>query len=265
MVVDGWATDHFCVRAASVRGDAHRFDGTPRQDDVVVAHHPKTGSLVVTIADGVSQALESHLGASTVCRYAASKLFETLSLEQSPDWANLLKGSAWAIVELARRRGSEGADAYSAEKQYATTLTAVLIEPVSSVTSRVTGVNMGDSAVWTLRRGELLRLGGGKASNNEPFSASVTALPRLPDAPSVFEGEITPEDVLLVISDGIGDALGDGSGLIGTLLKGELRLPPAMSQFGRIVDFSRETFADDRTLVGVWPLRNSRLDTHYDD
>jgi len=54
MVLDGWSTDELCVRAACVRGDAHRIDGTPRQDDFSLAHHAATGSVVFAVADGVS-------------------------------------------------------------------------------------------------------------------------------------------------------------------------------------------------------------------
>src|SRR5438270_13954579 len=53
-IVDGWSSEHFTVRAASVRGYAHRYAGTPRQDDLAVAAHPATRAVVFAVADGVS-------------------------------------------------------------------------------------------------------------------------------------------------------------------------------------------------------------------
>jgi hypothetical protein len=36
---------------------------------------------------------------------------------------------------------------------------------------------------------------------------------------------------------------------------------PSLIEFAHMVDFSRETFDDDRTLVAVWPRRPDSTDT----
>jgi len=61
--------------------------------------------------------------------------------------------------------------------------------------------------------------------------------------------------VLLLGTDGIGDPLGSGYGGVGNLFR-ELFAgpePPSIIEFAHAVDFSRETFDDDRTLVAVMP------------
>ena len=45
--LDGWSTEQFSVRGASVRGYAHRADGSPRQDDFALYFKPEEGRLIV--------------------------------------------------------------------------------------------------------------------------------------------------------------------------------------------------------------------------
>jgi hypothetical protein len=65
--------------------------------------------------------------------------------------------------------------------------------------------------------------------------------------------------VLLIATDGIGDPLGTGQGGVGNLFREVLTkpTPPSLIEFAHAVDFSRETFDDDRTLVAVWPRRRA--------
>ncbi|MCY0955756.1 protein phosphatase 2C domain-containing protein [Streptomyces sp. H27-H5] len=71
-VVDGATHGPLTVRAASVRGDSHRYHAEPRQDAVVVARlgapGEDTGVLLLGVADGVGSVPRSHLGSHLVCR-----------------------------------------------------------------------------------------------------------------------------------------------------------------------------------------------------
>jgi hypothetical protein len=60
--------------------------------------------------------------------------------------------------------------------------------------------------------------------------------------------------VLLVGTDGFGDPLGDGDGKVGQLFAEHLKMPPPPRALAHLLDFSRETFDDDRTLLAIWPL-----------
>jgi serine/threonine protein phosphatase PrpC len=253
-VVDGWSTPHFGVRAASVRGDGHRFKGAPRQDSFIVTQHAGRKAIVIAVADGVSSAPLAHDGAAAVCRYATAAMLEALTEGGRPDLCGVVDGSAAALVELARRAG-ERAETRAAAALFATTLTIAVVLPTRNG-ARVLAASVGDSAIWRLRPDGLTRLAGGKVPDHADavFSPAVGALPYLPQEIDTVECDLAPGDAVLVISDGIGDALGDGSGAVGELLKGQLRRPPAPLQVARIVDFSRASFADDRTLVGAWLL-----------
>jgi serine/threonine protein phosphatase PrpC len=249
--VDGWETDHFIVRAASVRGYAHRFRGTPRQDDVVVMVHSATGSVVFAVADGVSAAPNSHIGASAVCRAAVNAIMADLDGGTGRiDW--LVAGAAWQLIEQARTVLDPQADADLAERELATTLVAGLVRPADTG-PEVSMIQVGDSSAWVLRDGHYRCVLDAKFSHEaDVTSSATTALPRVPRV-TPRGGTLSPGEVLLVGTDGFGDPLGAGDDDVGRHFAAALARPRSLFTFARDLDFSRETFDDDRTLFALWP------------
>jgi hypothetical protein len=85
--------------------------------------------------------------------------------------------------------------------------------------------------------------------------SATMALPYLPDGElPVTELEIPGGSFFALVTDGIGDPLGSGTGITGRALADWWKFPPDIYQFGAQVDFSRNTFDDDRTAVVVWPI-----------
>lgn len=257
VVIDGWSTDAMTVRGVSQRGHLHRYNGAPRQDDFA-AHLLPGGRVIVLVADGVSGALQSHIGASTAVKQAADWLHSQLSADVADtDWLALLKSAAWALNERAQSLlGLDAPDPVRAEQELATTLVCAVIEPTGAGTLRAYLVSAGDSAAWLLSAGQFVEILAGKTPTASGIASSaVIGLPRVPT-------EVTPQvvdmaigDVLLIGTDGIGDPLGTGQGGVGDLFREVLSRPsaPSLIEFAHAVDFSRETFDDDRTLVAVWP------------
>ncbi|MFJ8888748.1 protein phosphatase 2C domain-containing protein [Streptomyces sp. NPDC102402] len=259
---DGWSTPGLTVRLASVRGDAHRFGGQPRQDDIVVASHEPTGSVVFAVADGVSSAPRSHVGAALACRTAVDDVLRQLDEErQQVDWKRVVTAAAYQLL-MRVTRGSEPTREQKHEAQVllATTLVTGVVRLTGSGLLEVNLVHVGDSGAWMLHKNSFHPLLGGKEERADGvFSSAVSALPWLP--PQIEGTWYTfPEDgVLLVGTDGFGDPLGDGTGRIGSVMAYELGRPPREPQaVAQLLDFSRETFDDDRTLLAVWPRH--RLD-----
>jgi len=255
MLVDGWTTRSLTVRVACVRGDAHRHGGVPRQDDVAIAFHEATGSLIVVVADGVSAAQHAHHGAAAACRYTIDAALRQLDEAAAIDWQVVVHGAAWAIVEVAQRlSGTAEPDAKAAERDYAATLSAACVRRADDGGLEVSVVSVGDSGIGVISEGQLVRLVGGKANVPDDFASSaVLALPRVPATPPIRDWHMEPGAILLVGTDGIWDPVGGGTGPVARLLVEQLRPgPPDPLQFARVVDFSRETFDDDRTLVAVW-------------
>lgn len=258
-VLDGWSTDWLTVRGASMRGVLHRHNGTPRQDDFAM-HHLADGRVIVVVADGVSQADQSHIGATAAVRYAAQWLQSQMPANTADtDWTALIKSTAWALTEQVQiLLGLPEPDAARAEQELATTLVCAVVEPAAPGWVRVHLLGVGDSAAWVLPAGEQLFVPvlGGKDASSAVAASTVAGLPRVPMDlnPSVLQ--IQRGDVLLVGTDGIGDPLGSGQGAVGDLLRTMVSgpVPPSLLEFARVVDFSRETFTDDRTLVAAWPI-----------
>jgi hypothetical protein len=121
---------------------------------------------------------------------------------------------------------------------------------------RVSLVQIGDSGAWVLGPDGYQPLMNVKNDSHDPVvSNAVVPLPRRPAAPvRPTEFWLAPGHILLVGTDGFGDPLGDGDGLVGQLFARHLRQgPPPAIGFAHLLDFSRELFDDDRTLLAVWP------------
>lgn len=261
VVIDGWSTDVMTLRGVSQRGHLHRYNGAPRQDDFA-AHHLPDGRVIVLVADGVSQAPQSHIGASVATKQAAEWLHTHLNeVTAETDWISLFRSTAWALIERAQGLLELGApDPLRAEEQLATTLVCAVIEPIGHATLRAHLTSVGDSVAWRLSAGHFVQILGGKAvPTSGVASSAVVGLPRVPADVVPVVVEIADNDVLLIGTDGIGDPLGAGQGGVGNLLRELLDQPkpPSLIEFAHAVDFSRETFDDDRTLVAIWPKRET--------
>jgi serine/threonine protein phosphatase PrpC len=259
VVIDGWSNHYMTVRGVSQRGHLHRYNGAPRQDDFAM-HHLPDGRVIIAVADGVSGAPQSHVGASTATKQAAEWLHSNLRYDlASFDWLALLKSTAWALTERAQSLlDLEAPDPVRAEEQLATTLVCAVIEPRGARALRAHLIGAGDSTAWLLSEGRYIELLAGKADSPSGIASSaVVGLPRVPAEVAPVVVDMAYDDVLLIATDGIGDPLGTGQGGVGNLFRAILTgpTPPSLIEFAHAVDFSRETFDDDRTLVAVWPRK----------
>lgn len=260
-IADGGDAFRLTVRAASVRGLFKRYVGGPRQDDLCLRAHPETQTLIVAVADGVSAAERSDLGAALAVRHACAAVarqldgWGELSDEiRELDWRGVFDQAAWALIEEHRRYGGEprgGAEATAAS--LATTLVVAAITPAGNGAWRAQAAAVGDSPALLLDDGEFDVLVGEAASPDGLVGGTVPALPRHSHAVESAERTFGPDSVLLLCSDGLALPLGDGNGEVGRMLTRELARPPEVVDFARLLDFSRSTYDDDRTLVAVWP------------
>ena len=255
-VLDGWATGEFCVRGGSVRGYHHRYYGEPRQDDFAIVTRAGGRQIVATVADGVSEAKQSHIGATTAVRYASQWLDQSLGEPtEATDWKSMVQSTAWALVEQARAIDRRCTDAAMAEELLATTLVCAVVDAQDDGKFVAHIVHVGDSGAWQLTASGYTRLVGGKAEADGGISGSaVSGLPRIPREVQAARVVLAEDDVLLLGTDGFGDPLGTGGGRVGRLFAEVIRRGegPTLTEFGHALDFSRETFDDDRTLVAIW-------------
>lgn len=255
---DGWSTSELTLRFASVRGAHHRYYGRPRQDSARAAVYEHTGTIVFAVADGVSRAVNPELGAVEACESAVHRMLHILAEDAGPiDFQEVAYDSAERLRELTQSR-LDLRDPTLAEvaELYATTLVAGIVrpEPDGPVAELF---RIGDSNAWVLDRtnGEYGPLFSTKTGSDEDVvSNEVASLPYVPDPlEQIVTVRLPSSETLLVGTDGFGDPLGDGDGLVGTLFARHLLTPPPPVWLAHVLDFSRETFDDDRTLLAVWP------------
>jgi serine/threonine protein phosphatase PrpC len=252
-IADGGRAFGLTVRAASVRGLAKRFTGGPRQDDVCLRRHEPSGTLIAAVADGVSAAARSDLGAALAVRYATAAVVRQLDAQDGElRWGDAFEQAAWALVEEHRRAaGDPAAGVEEAAATLATTLLVAAIQPgEESVSVRLAAV--GDSPAFVLRSGAFEEVAAEAEREDGLIGGGVDALLRATARVRSGECRLQDRDVLLLCTDGLSLPLAGGAGEVGRTLARELRDPPDVIDFARLLDFSRSTYDDDRSLVAVW-------------
>jgi serine/threonine protein phosphatase PrpC len=267
-VADGGEAFGLVTRAASVRGLFKRYLGGSRQDDFCLQLHVPTRTLLVAVADGVSAAPRSHLGAALAVRQAAAAVVRQLDAGDAElDWNEVFRQAAWSLVEEHRRACSDSsAGVEEAAASLATTLAVAALtadeadpdgDPACDGPGpeqyRLQVAAVGDSPTLVLSQGKFVRVVGDEEDPDGLIGGGIRALPRH-TKPAVAEPRtLEPKDVLLVCTDGLALPLADGRNEVGRTLTRELANPPDIVDFARLLDFSRSTYDDDRTLVTVWP------------
>jgi len=254
--LDGWSNEWFVVRAASLRGYLHRYNGAPRQDDFAIQVRDDPRQMIVAVADGVSGAPQSHIGSTIAVRYALQWLDASMPVDVSEtDWIALAQNTAWALVEQASSLFGVDTTAEAAEELVATTLVCAVVEAQDDGSAVAHIVGIGDSGAWLVNADAFLSIAGGKDGGGNGISSSaVRGLPRVPAELSAASVHIKPDEVLLLGSDGFGDPLGSGKGEVGRMFREAfVGRVPGLYEFAHKLDFSKETFDDDRTLIAVWP------------
>ncbi len=213
--------------------------------------------VVVAVADGVSAAKQSHVGSTVAVRYAVQWLDTRLADPvSSTDWEGLVTSTAWALVEHSAAVFGIGKNAEDAEPLVATTLVCAVVEKSADGAAVAHVIGVGDSGAWILGEDGFSQVEGGKETSEGGISSSaVVGLPRVPTGVDATLVTVEPGQVLLLGTDGFGDPLGSGRGEVGDLFARALGggRVPSMVEFVHKLDFLRETFDDDRTLVAIWP------------
>jgi serine/threonine protein phosphatase PrpC len=249
-VLDGARVGGLTVRAASLRGDDHRYFEQTRQDAMAVRAMPRDAperadALLVCVADGLGSERYSHLGAEAACWLMGEEmerdhrlLLSPESETQIPSIAHVLAGRlAQRLVEIARRSGID-------PKAISTTLVAALIEtePADPEHRRCTVIAVGDSPAYVLRDGAFHPCLGG---------ATTAALPNGFHTVETAVVTLGPDDMLLLCSDGLSDPMSNAA--VERDLAGHWSDEiPGLPEFCWQLAFRARSFGDDRTAVCVW-------------
>ena len=258
------------VRAVSLSGLSHRYSGKARQDSYALAQSEDARYFVCAVADGLGSAPSSHLAAVAASRAAvdeAAKWLDGISLEHmdSPDRMDSLDQMDWSSIMGTASdaiRGAAPSELRTASlqllmKELCTTLVIAAIPVAADVDGlrRAVISRIGDSSAWILDPEDGFRSIGSVKNDGASIAGSGTSA--LPSSPPIGVDTVVVDlksnQVLLLVSDGLGDPLASGTGEVGRTLKEWWAEPPALFEFIGQADFARKSFDDDRTVVAVWP------------
>jgi hypothetical protein len=260
-VLDGGTLPGIVVRAASLRGDDHRYQGETRQDSFGLwALAPPTGLdadvsvLLACVADGLGSKRLSQLGSARACSLL-HQYVTTHFAELVDPGANVPQSCHHVMTEVASGLQALAADLQVHPDEVATTLAAALVimklgEPRPSARAILFGV--GDSTSFLLRRDSWHNLTAQPTADGQ-LSNATGFLPARPERCAVSESTLREGDMLMTCTDGLAmpleynKSVGDqfaawwGTGHV-----------PSLPEFYWQMSFRAQTFGDDRTVVCMW-------------
>ncbi|MFI8370535.1 protein phosphatase 2C domain-containing protein [Streptomyces sp. NPDC085466] len=263
IVLDGAAHGALTLRAASVRGDSHRYLGEARQDSVMTAHLGEKGAgelLAVAVADGVGSQPLSHLGSHHACRTAlwslgvdAQEVYEALAAGREDLFAEQAERATGCVADrLAGRAAREGLDPVV----YSTTLRVLLVPLDPDVRTRGL-ITVGDGGtallrdgVWDLAPGE----GGPATDEDRMIDTRTAALPHTRTATTRLV-DTRPGDVLVVSTDGFSSPLAGEPEMRGFLTGAWSGGAPEPADFLWQFQYRVKSYDDDRTAAVLWEGR----------
>jgi serine/threonine protein phosphatase PrpC len=260
-VLDGADLPGMTVRAASLRGDDHRYGGEPRQDSMGIWTVPGRAEfevLVVCVADGVGSELNSHRGSELACALLRDELATHM-----PALLDLGKATELpSIGQTLATRVAAGMHSWAEQegvppKSLSTTFVAAVIEmtPLDHTRDTRRGLvfGVGDSSAFLLRDSEFGPVWSSDLEESGQISSSRTnALPTSIGGVNAGVVWLGHDDTLVVCTDGLVNPMrnADVERQLATWWSREL--PPGLMEFGWQLGFRAKSFGDDRTAVCVW-------------
>jgi serine/threonine protein phosphatase PrpC len=261
----------FEVYAATQAGLQHARYGETREDAYAIGGEPSSGWAFLAVADGLGSTGNAHAAAVRASRRAVVLLrqaaAEFVSDALSPErWAQiaaeLIAGIARSLdpgelAALAAETGFEGARGPRSDKSArapACTLIVAALRPAAHGAFSVLWAGVGDCELLLVdtRRKSLRWVTQNAAKSRAAITNVTAALPRQPEAVVVGIEHVDAGTLVVLASDGAGDAIRMVPEHYEQLLPTIVSLVPSAREFSEVVDFDLPGLHDDRTLVMAW-------------
>jgi hypothetical protein len=277
LTADRGRIGRFEVYAASQVGLQHAKNGDPREDAYAVGGDPHRGRVFLAVADGLGSTNNAHAAARCASKTAVDVLrsrFDTDGMPSPQDWSSF----ADDVVTAVSRRldpeavgnaaldigylSPESRNGTKASKPPACTLTFAVAGPFSGESYPVYWAGVGDCELLfaDLDSGSLTWKTHNATKTGKAISNATDSLPRNPDR--VFWGAemVSSNTMVVVASDGVGDAIRQVPEQFSRLLSQAPTAGLAEHTFAELVAFDLPGLHDDRTLVAAWPTREVGAD-----
>lgn len=249
VLLDGAQVGRLTVRAASVRGDSHNWEGSCRQDSMTVTRvGPREAELLLlAVADGVGSAAHSHEGSYHVTRHAAVHL----DREAENIHAALIARDESELRAIANKAIAGAVSDLRIGQEHATTLHILLVPVDAAIRERVV-FSVGDGGLFVLRDRQWHH-----ASPVDEGSLLDTRTEALPHAYRSVKAKLLysePGQVLLLGTDGITNPLTQKDPGFAQHLAQAWGGPqvPSLSDFLWHAQTRVKSYDDDRTVICMW-------------
>jgi serine/threonine protein phosphatase PrpC len=249
VLLDGAQVGRLTVRAASLRGDSHNWEGSCRQDAMTVTRvgPPEAELLLLAVADGVGSAKRSHIGSYRVTRQAALHL----DREAENIHAALTVRDEGELRAIANKAIAGAVSDPGIGPEHATTLHVLLVPTDARIRERVL-FSVGDGGLFLLREGQWHQ-----ADPADDGSLLDTRTEALPHAYRSVKAKLLcsePGEVLLLGTDGITNPLTQRNPEFAQHLAHAWGGPeaPSLSDFLWQAQTRAKSYDDDRTVICVW-------------
>jgi serine/threonine protein phosphatase PrpC len=252
-VIDGLEVAGLAVRAASLRGDDHRYYGEPRQDSFAVHALPTPSGdvLLACVADGVGSKPLSHLGSSALCRLLGQVVAPYAAEILDPDAEERVRPRLQSLItEASQLLDKEAAERREQPSALSTTLVAALFGPVADGHRRAVLFAVGDSPAFVLRD-RIFEEPFGADDPVELAGSATAALPGKVGEVTVSIADLSAGDVVVLCTDGLGNPM-KNLGVRDRVAEWWQDGPPGLPLFYWQLSFRAQSFGDDRTAVCVW-------------
>ncbi len=192
------------------------------------------GLTIAVLCDGVGSADYGDVAAKRVCSFLVN------NLKNRPLAWSLQKSIIHFIKNINQILYTESMDSYESE-ELVTTLTVVVIEG-----ERLYGANVGDSRIYLLRDNKLSQLSFDHSSDEEGMEGVLSQAIGISDSvdPYYFENVVSPNDRILMCSDGLYTTLDEAILTKGTLFGAHYLVKKA----SRLM---KDNLPDDTTAVVI--------------
>ncbi|MET7300249.1 protein phosphatase 2C domain-containing protein [Embleya sp. NPDC005575] len=253
MVVDGGRLGRLNVRAAGVRGELHQQQGLPRQNCFAVGPDPSARWTIAIVCDGVDNAHASELAAQIAVRSAYRTVARMVARERHENWD--WAGVQTEVEEDLRTRLAGTADrAHEMGRSEPATRLAILVTAADPLEDdRVDMAVLGDSTVLRLAQGGWRAPLGIRDASAEAAPAAIPGQAG-DDQLRICRTTWRPTDVLVMMTGGFAEALGQPTAGLAPRLAEDWRTPPSLFDYLRDVDEGLRLRDDDGCVVALWPL-----------